>query len=56
MKNIYYTKCFFSQTENMELKQALSSSNGQISTLIANQYKYSEKINSVISTMNSLQE
>lgn len=40
----------------MELKQALSSSKGQISTLMANQYKYPEKINSIISKINSLQE
>lgn len=40
--------------ENIELKQALSRSNGKILTLMANEYKYTEKINSLTTTMNSV--
>lgn len=39
----------------MELKQALSKSNNQLSSLMANQYKYTEIINLITSTINSIQ-
>lgn len=42
--------------ENIELKQELIILNSQMSSIMANQYKYSDKINLVTSALNFFQE
>lgn len=42
--------------ENVEFKQELIISNSQISSIMANQYKYSDEIDLLTSTLNPFQE
>lgn len=43
------------KNENVELKQELTKSNSQVSSLMANQFKFSQQVNLVTSMLNSLQ-